>query len=114
MSWQTESFGPELATKEGLQSTESVLSNKKYIGIYFSAHWCPPCRGFTTILGKFYSDLIESGSSDFEVIFASWDNDEQSFKNYWESQPWKAVPYGSEIIKVCKTYYLKIYLICLV
>ncbi|CAF5017255.1 unnamed protein product [Rotaria sp. Silwood1] len=30
------------------------LNDKKYkgkiIGLYFSAHWCPPCRNFTPIL----------------------------------------------------------------
>ena len=38
MSWQA-TFGPELQTKNGLKSTDEVLSGKKLVAIYFSAHW---------------------------------------------------------------------------
>ena len=27
----------------------------KTVGIYFSAHWCPPCRGFTPVLTEFFN-----------------------------------------------------------
>ena len=29
----------------------------KVIGIYFSAHWCPPCRGFTPKLVEWYGKV---------------------------------------------------------
>lgn len=31
-----------------------VFAGKDFICIYFSAHWCPPCRGFTPVLKDFY------------------------------------------------------------
>ena len=31
-----------------------VFAGKEFICIYFSGHWCPPCRGFTPILKDFY------------------------------------------------------------
>jgi thiol-disulfide isomerase/thioredoxin len=35
-------------------------------GIYFSAHWCPPCRQFTPRLAQTYNALRAAGR-DFEV-----------------------------------------------
>merc|ERR1711963_681314 len=38
------------------QSAESALAGKEIIMFYFSAHWCPPCRGFTPMLKDFYEE----------------------------------------------------------
>jgi thiol-disulfide isomerase/thioredoxin len=45
--------------------------------IYFSAHWCGPCRRFTPNLIKTYNDLqkIPHAADKFEILFNSWDND---------------------------------------
>lgn len=40
--------------------------DSKYLMFYFSAHWCPPCRGFTPTLSKAYTALKKQ-RSDFEV-----------------------------------------------
>ena len=37
-----------------------ALAGKEFICIYFSAHWCPPCRGFTPVLKDFYQVSILS------------------------------------------------------
>ena len=74
----------------------------KIVGIYFSAHWCPPCRGFTPLLTKFYS--INSQKKNFEVIFVSSDNDEKSFSEYYHSMPWLALEYKQRDLKVNKGF----------
>ena len=33
---------------------DAALAGKDVILIYFSAHWCPPCRTFTPVLKDFY------------------------------------------------------------
>ena len=40
--------------KEGKTFPLSSLQGKSVVGLYFSAHWCPPCKGFTPQLAKKY------------------------------------------------------------
>jgi len=61
-------------------------------GLYFSAHWCPPCRAFTPQLAEWYkTDLKEKG---LEVAFVSSDKSEDEFKSYFGEQPWLALDFG--------------------
>lgn len=70
---------------------EAILG-ARYYAIYYSAHWCPPCRGFTPELVKAYSSL-KARYPDFEVIFVSSDNDQDAMRNYMSEykMPWPAV-----------------------
>ena len=68
-----------LQGKEGPVKTESL--NGKYVLIYFSAHWCPPCRGFTPVLAEFHK--AAAASKNFEVVFVSSDRDQKSFDEYY-------------------------------
>jgi nucleoredoxin len=70
----------------------------KVVGIYFSAHWCPPCRGFTPDLVKFYNTMQSQGKN-FEIIFASSDRDQSSFDEYFATMPWLALPFGERALK---------------
>jgi nucleoredoxin len=88
-------FGNTLKTKSGEVDTSTALSGKT-VGIYFSAHWCPPCRGFTPKLAEFYNKHKES--KNFEVVFVSGDSDIEQFEEYYNEMPWLAVSYGSEYI----------------
>jgi nucleoredoxin len=69
------------------------IKSKTVIGFYFSAHWCGPCRAFTPSLIKLYNKLKEEGKS-FEIVFASSDEDQAGFNDYFSTMPWKAIPYG--------------------
>jgi hypothetical protein len=48
MDWSS-LFGPTLVQREGGPVPTSELDGK-YVFVYFSAHWCPPCRMFTPLL----------------------------------------------------------------
>ncbi|KAH9620017.1 hypothetical protein KSS87_014771 [Heliosperma pusillum] len=67
----------------------------KHVLIYFSAHWCPPCRGFTPKLVETYNEMKAKGNA-IEVIFASSDQDQSSFDEYYSEMPWLALPFGDE------------------
>lgn len=62
----------------------------KVVGLYFSAHWCPPCRQFTPQLAQFYQGMKDR----LEVVFISSDKDEQQWAEYFGEMPWLALPFG--------------------
>jgi len=97
MSAFTSLLGEKLQSANGEVSTAEALAGKKAVGLYFSAHWCPPCRQFTPMLGGWYTkDLKAKG---LEVVFVSSDRDEESFKEYFGEQPWLALPFAERKVK---------------
>jgi len=70
----------------------------KYHAIYFSAHWCPPCKFFTPTLADYYKKVLESGK-EFEVVFASFDRDEEQYNEYYASMPWASFGFDDERTK---------------
>ena len=66
----------------------------KHIGLYFSAHWCPPCRAFTPSLVKFRN---ENADKDFEIIFVSLDKSQGEKKKYIKEMEmkWLTIPGAS-------------------
>merc|ERR1719311_1320821 len=92
MASLTDVLGETLLGKDGELATGTALKDKKAIALYFSAHWCPPCRGFTPKLADWYAkDLQNKG---LEVVFVSSDRDEDAFKEYYGEQPWLALPFA--------------------
>jgi len=91
-------LGDQLVGKEGCVDTKEALAGKDYVMLYFSAHWCPPCRGFTPALAKRYESLKASGAN-VEVVFCSSDRDEGSFQSYFKEMPWLALPYSKRDLK---------------
>lgn len=87
-------LGDKLVTKNGEVNTVDHLKGKTHVLVYFSAHWCPPCRGFTPQFAKWYKEFIKSEKGKkAEVIFQSWDSDESAYKSYFKEMPWVSLPY---------------------
>jgi len=101
-----EQFGQKLVTKKGEQASVDVLQGKAVVGIYYSAHWCPPCRRFTPFLVELYKKVrAERGDDALEIVFVSGDQDESSFNEYYGEMPWAAVPYKGKASSVLNTKY---------
>ncbi len=80
-----------------LIDAKDALADKSVILIYFSAHWCNPCKAFTPRLAELYREAkaIALGKS-FEIVFCSADHDSSEFESYYAQQPWLAIPYDSD------------------
>eukprot|EP01098_Paradermamoeba_levis_P013606 TRINITY_DN6237_c0_g1_i2.p1 TRINITY_DN6237_c0_g1~~TRINITY_DN6237_c0_g1_i2.p1 ORF type:complete len:374 (-),score=72.24 TRINITY_DN6237_c0_g1_i2:3-1124(-) len=92
--FQSENAQLTIINSQAEPVTLSSLQGKT-IGIYFSAHWCPPCQQFTPMLIKTYQQL-KKNNQPFEIIFVSSDKDIGEWKKYYGSMPWLAIPYSAQ------------------
>jgi nucleoredoxin len=95
----TEVIGDTFRRGDAIVNRDAILG--KTLGIYFSAHWCPPCRGFTPTLANHYKAYKEKGLP-FEVVFCSSDKDEASFESYYKEMvsaggDWLSLPWSSTV-----------------
>ena len=84
----------ELISRTGKVNTNERLGGK-VIALYFSAHWCGPCRAFTPKLANFYHSSENKKQYQMEVVFVSCDHNEEDFDKYYQTMPWLAVPYDA-------------------
>jgi len=86
------SLPEELLDASGKAVSSKTLSGK-YVGLYFSASWCPPCRTFTPKLVEFR----KVNKDKFEVVLVGADNSEKAQANYMKKYMmlWPAMKHQS-------------------
>jgi nucleoredoxin len=72
---------------------DEALGQKKIFALYFSAHWCAPCRKFTPQLVEFYNRVAPQ-HPEFEVVFLSDDRSPFDMKTYMSKMPWPAIDFA--------------------
>ena len=89
-----EYFPNGLLDREGKEVSLDVLQGK-YVGIYFSAGWCPSCQQFSPKMVPFRDKNV----NEFEVVFVSWDKTEEAQFSYmkeygmfWPTLKWHSIP----------------------
>lgn len=73
----------------------AALNGKDLVAVYYSAHWCPPCRAFTPELSAFYDKAVKD-YPNFQMIFMSSDRSADAMKEYmeWGKMNFPAVKYA--------------------
>jgi len=72
-----------------------VLSRveKKLVGLYFAASWCPDCTGVTPVVDEVFRSAVNDGLMD--LVYVASDTTEEQMKGYVPSG-WSAVPFEAE------------------
>ena len=88
----------------GEAATDEALKGADYVMVYCSAHWCPPCRGFTPVLSDWHKRLSET--LKVQTVFASSDKSATEFTSYFASHGWDlAIPFGDVAIELCSRFF---------
>ena len=90
-------FEGKVVDHQGNKVALADIKSHKFVGLYFSAHWCPPCRGFTPVLAQAYNDIKTEHPNALEIIFVSSDQDQASWQGYFKDMPWKALAFGDSL-----------------
>src|SRR5438046_9000085 len=74
---------------------DEELAPKHIYGVYFSAHWCGPCRKFTPQLVAYYNQIAHD-HPEFEIIFVSLDKSAGAMATHMREtgMPWPAIEYS--------------------
>jgi len=65
----------------------------RYIGLYFAANWCNPCKEFGPKLMDAYREIKNRNPMKFEIIYVSSDTDAEMFTTNFRNMPWLALPW---------------------
>ena len=81
-----------------------VMGAAAAIALYFSAHWCAPCRVFTPKLVEFYNRIAPQ-HPEFEIVLVSYDKSPFGLETSMRDAqvPWPAINFaklpGKEALK---------------
>lgn len=77
----------------------------KTICLFFSANWSRPCQTFTYRLLHLHNSLLHHQNHNCEIIFISFDKDENSFSDHINSMPWLIAPFDPSVTtRLCHRY----------
>ncbi len=72
----------------------AAVEHKQLVALYFSAHWCAPCRKFTPTLVDYYQ-RVAPAHPEFELVFVSADRSRFNWETYIRDtrMPWPAIDF---------------------
>lgn len=94
-------LGPRLNSKVGPISS-SGLNAERYVLLFASASWCPPCQQFLPILKEFYR---VTNPQQLQIVWLSRDRTLDEYNSYYQQMPWLAVPFEKDLLERLLKFY---------
>jgi thiol-disulfide isomerase/thioredoxin len=76
---------------------DSTSLEGKVVCLYFSASWCAPCRQFTPLLSKKYTELKDAGEA-IEIVYVPADRSEAEAMEYYKKMPWTMLKFDERVL----------------
>ena len=71
----------------------------EYIGVLFTAEFCPPCKRLLEPLKTFYDEMVKEGK--FELVIVNCDKREKEYAEHLKSMDWcLALPFDADDEKI--------------
>lgn len=107
-------FAKKLLDASGRPFPVASVADASYVLVYFSGHWCRPCRVFTPKLVEFTRRYRRN--DNFEVVLVSYDESVEKMCDYMREakMPWGGVLNGTDQLSpfgadVCAFPHLRVY-----
>ena len=86
------------------EATCEHFEGTKYVGLFFSAEWCPPCQLMMRPLKNFYTDA-NLEKRQFEIVFVSKDTKKEEWFDHYKQMPWLSLAYDSPKINELQKHF---------
>ena len=86
------------------ECTADIFEDTKYVGVFFGASWCPPCKIMMKTLKNFYTDAnLEERT--IEIVYVSSDRSSEEWQQHHATMPWVSIEYGDPQADKLRTKY---------
>ena len=75
------------------ETTADQFEDANFVGLFFAAGWCPPCKSMMKSLKNFYTDA-NNEERTIEVVLVSSDRSQEEWQQHHASMPWLSLEYG--------------------
>jgi nucleoredoxin len=90
-------------------TAENSILKAKFLALFFTGSWCPPCQLLSQDLITLYNEA-NNKEKNFEIIQISNEKNEKDFKDSIADKPWLFIPYNDPLIMSLVTDYKISYL----
>ena len=80
------------------ETTATEFEDIKFVGLFFAAGWCPPCKAMLKPLKNFYTDA-NLDKRTMEIVLIPSDGTQEEWSQHYSGMPWLSLDFGDPKIE---------------